>query len=151
MFGWSSDDVLLLPRRIYGRSQNSARIKKTTFFWQVHILSVYFFTIIITKIVNSFWCEKAVFYTSFGKTNSIKQNQLRLPFNLWWKNFDDDVENRKHEVSFPNLILVASLFIVVRLIHLPTFIFVWNDQNIPSIILSMQISAIFELMLFKNK
>ena len=32
MLGWSSDDVLLLPRRIYGRSQNSARIKKTTFF-----------------------------------------------------------------------------------------------------------------------
>ena len=54
MFGWSSDDVLLLPRRIYGRSQNSARMKKTTFFWQVHILSVYFFTIIITKIVTRF-------------------------------------------------------------------------------------------------
>ena len=32
MFGRSSDDVLLLPRRIYGRSQNSARMKKTTFF-----------------------------------------------------------------------------------------------------------------------
>ena len=32
MFGRSSDDVLLLPRRIHSRSQNSARMKKTTFF-----------------------------------------------------------------------------------------------------------------------
>ena len=32
MFGRSSDDVLLLPRRIYGWCQNSPRIKKTAFF-----------------------------------------------------------------------------------------------------------------------
>ena len=60
MFGKSSDDVLLLPRRMHSRSQNSARMKKTTFFWQVHILSVYFFTFIITKIANSTWCEKPI-------------------------------------------------------------------------------------------
>ena len=87
----------------------------------------------------------------FRQNKSIKQNQLRLPFNLWWKNFEDDVESRKHEVSFPNDNFSRFSLHRGAIDHLPTFIFVWNDQNIPSIILSMQISAIFELMLFKNK
>ena len=115
MLGKSSDDVLLLPRRISGESQNSARMKKTTFFWQVHILSVYFFTIIISRIVNSFWCEKAVFYNSFPKSISVKRNQLRLQFDLWWKKIWGGHWKEKGKgtktYSLPNLIELHSLFI----------------------------------------
>ena len=130
--------------------------RKQRFFWYQFFGKSTFWVSTFLPLLSPKWWTHFGVRKQYSTRVSAKQtvsNKISFVSHVFCdkKIFEDDVESRKHEVSFPNLILVTSLFIVERLIHLPTFIFVWNDQNIPLIILSMQISAFFALMLFKSK
>ena len=83
------------------------RVWKKQHFFLVHDLFVYFFTIINTKILDSFWCEKAVIYTSFGNANSIKENQFRFSYSICGEKIENDIQRKKKGTktcSVPNLI-----------------------------------------------
>ena len=98
-------------------------------------------------------CELILLLESYSKRVSVKEtvsNWINFFFHLICdvKGLKTTlkVKRKRHKSLLPNLILLASLIIVEQLIHSATFIFVWTF-----IILSMQISAFFALMLFKSK